>query len=66
MEKTWKREGMRPRSPRRHPVFGFVSRVLLHLRVGGIEAGQGAGEPGGADVGAYAFRWRLCQRGVSL
>ena len=47
---------MGTRSPRRQPVFEFVSRVLPHLRVGGTEAGRGAGEPGGADVGAYAHR----------
>ena len=32
-------------------MFEFVSRVVPHLRVGGTEAGRGAGEPGCTDVG---------------
>ena len=47
---------MRSCSPRGQPVFKFVGRVIPHFRVGGTEAGRGAGEPGGADVGAYARR----------
>ena len=47
---------MRSCSPRGQPVFKFVGRVIPHFRVGGTEAGRGAGEPGAADVGAYAHR----------
>ena len=48
---------MGPRSPYRQPVFECAGRVLPHLRVGGAEAGRGAGEPGGAGVGAHAHRF---------
>ena len=38
-------------------MFKYVARVLPHLRVGGAQAGRGAGEPGGANVGAHAHRF---------